>query len=226
MSKPVLSGVGSGPSHRRMARRSKDVVETVRTMIVSSELPPGTIVNESQLAERLGFGRTPVREALLLLAQEYLVKQVPGMGTTVAGLDISEYAMAAECLEVFEPFAATLAAGRITDDEVRELEAILTEARSAVERQDIDLLVRLDLRFHDAVVDSTRNRYLADAAKRLGRFGAAFTRYFYGRGASFAQAVAEHERILEALRNRDPDAAGRATKEHWHNGVERFRASL
>ena len=195
-------------------------------MIVSCELPPGTIVNESQLAEEFGYGRTPLREALLLLANEYLVKRVPGMGTTVAGLDISEYGMAVECLEVLEPFAATLAAARITDDEVGEIEAIITEAKCAVEKLDLDLLVKLDLRFHEVVVDSTGNQFLADAAKRLDRFGARFTRYFYGRGASSVQSVAEHERILEALRNHNPDAASKATEEHWRNGLERFRGSL
>jgi len=205
-----------------MARQSKDLVETIRSMIANLELPPGSVVSEGRLTKELGCGRTPVREALLILSTEYLVKQVPGVGSTVAGLDITDYTYITELQQAIEPFAARLAATRITDDELDELDAILEDARAAVEAGDIDEMAQLNLRFHEKVLAATRNQYMVDAAMRLNWYSVRFWRFAYSRGVPMMPSIHEHERILQALRNHDPDEAQKVSHDHWADYLTRF----
>ena len=135
MAKTVPAHTARSAPRRRMARQSIDLVDTIRSMIINLELPPGAVVSESQLMKQLGCGRTPVREALLILSNEYLINQVPGMGSTVAGLDITDYTLITELQEALEPFAARLAATHISDVELDQLEAIVAEAKTGCRGQ-------------------------------------------------------------------------------------------
>ena len=191
-------------------------------MIANLELPPGSVVSDGLLTKELGCGRTPVREALLVLSTEYLIKQVPGVGSTVAGLDITDYTFITELQQAIEPFAARLAAMRITDAELSELDAVLDEARVAVEAGDFDRMAELNLRFHEKVLTATRNQYMVDAAMRLNWYSVRFWRFAYSRGVSMAPSIHEHERILQALRNRDPDEAQKVSHDHWADYLTRF----
>src|SRR5919201_2087608 len=96
-------------------------------MIVSLELPPGGVISERALMERLRVGRTPVREALRRLAQEKLVDVYPRRGMFVTGVDVRELARLSEVRAVLEPEAARLAAERATDADRAELAALLEE---------------------------------------------------------------------------------------------------
>ncbi len=209
-------------ARRRMSRRSKDLVQSVRSMIVSFELPPGSVVSEGQLVRQLGAGRTPVREALLILAHEYLVKQVPGMGSTIAGLDIEEYALITELQEGLEPFAARLAAERITEDELQELDSIITRARLAAEAGDVNQVVQLNLRFHETVLTATQNKYIVDTGMRLNRYIIRFWHFAFARGMPMLPAIEENARIAEALRRHDPAEAERVVFAHWADALSRL----
>ncbi len=94
---------------------------SIRGLIVSLELAPGAVIDERQLIERLGIGRTPVREALRRLAQEQLVEVFPRRGMFVTGVDVRDLARISEVRAALEPEAARLAAERATDEERDEL---------------------------------------------------------------------------------------------------------
>jgi DNA-binding GntR family transcriptional regulator len=207
-------------------RQSEDVADTIRSMIVDFTLPPGGVVSEIQLMRQLGVGRTPVREALLVLAQEFLVKQVPGMGSVVAGLDISDFALVAQCQQAIEPFAARLAAVRITVAEVADLESILARAQAALDGGDMEAVVKANLEFHHAVLTATGNHYLADAGMRLQRCAVRFTRFAYDRGVPPGRSIEEHRRIVDALSRHLPDEAEERAREHWSSALVRFRDAL
>src|SRR5437870_13123370 len=96
-------------------------------MIVSLELRPGAVIDERRLMERLGIGRTPVREALRRLAQERLVEVYPRRGMFVTGVDVRELARLSEVRAVLEPEAARLAAERATEADREELAGLLLE---------------------------------------------------------------------------------------------------
>ena len=99
---------------RQASSLADQAYSAIRDLIVSLELRPGAVINERELMERLGIGRTPVREALRRLAQERLVEVFPRRGTFVTSVEIRDLARLSEVRAVLEPEAARLAAERAT----------------------------------------------------------------------------------------------------------------
>ncbi|MFM8239528.1 MAG: GntR family transcriptional regulator, partial [Actinomycetota bacterium] len=97
----------------------------IRALIVTLDLPPGSVISEPELQARLGLGRTPIREALRTLANERLVEVYPRRGMFVAALDPRDLSSLSEVREETEPFAARLAAERRTDDDLAVIDELL-----------------------------------------------------------------------------------------------------
>ena len=115
------------PDVADLRSQSEQAYDAIRELVVTLELPPGSLVDERDLMARLGLGRTPVREALRALAQEKLIEVYPRRGMFVTPVDARNLAALSEVRGVLEPFAARLAAERLTDDDRVELTALLTE---------------------------------------------------------------------------------------------------
>src|SRR5947208_6178972 len=128
----------------------------IREMIVSLELPPGAVIDERGLTERLGIGRTPTREALRRLAQERLVEVYPRRGMFVTSVEIRDLASLAEVRSLLESHAARLAAERATDDDRSALESLLDELETGGDL-DTSELMALDERIHRQVYRSAHN---------------------------------------------------------------------
>src|SRR5919205_1671808 len=111
----------------------------IRELIVTLELPPGSVVREPELTERLGIGRTPVREALRRLAQERLIEVYPRRGMFVTTVDVRDLARLCEVRAVLEPEAARLAAERATRADLDEIDAVRIELSTRRRRPDRDL---------------------------------------------------------------------------------------
>src|SRR6202163_2363099 len=108
---PVVAMVESADAARS---QSEEAYLRIRDRIVSLDMPPGSVVNESRLREELKIGRTPIREALQRLSRENLVKSVPHRGTFVTDVNITDLARITEVRVVLEGHAARLAAERLT----------------------------------------------------------------------------------------------------------------
>src|SRR5512135_2592148 len=106
--------------------------DAIRELIVTLELPPGAVVREPELTERLGVGRTPVREALRRLAQERLVEVYPRRGIFVTPVNIRDLASLSEVRAVLESHAARLAAERATAEERGELAELIAETEEGL----------------------------------------------------------------------------------------------
>src|SRR5262244_609479 len=119
----------------------------IRGLIVSLELAPGAVIEERELIERLGIGRTPTREALRRLAQERLVEVYPRRGMFVTNVEIHDLASLAEVRSVLESHVARLATERATDADRGALEALLNDLDG---QTDLDArgLMALDERIH------------------------------------------------------------------------------
>ena len=144
--------------HEAAASLADKAYHAIRELIVSLELPPGAVIDERALIERLSIGRTPVREALRRLAQERLVEVYPRRGMFVTGVDVRELARISEVRAVLEPEAARLAAERATEAERAGLATLLDE----LEAQGLDerALIGLDERIHRAVYRCAHNDLL------------------------------------------------------------------
>jgi DNA-binding GntR family transcriptional regulator len=219
--------VASVPPLKAGPKRASDIVEKrLVRMIVSLELPPGALIGEAELMERLGCGRTPLREALQRLSQEYLVVSIPRKGVRIAELDLADYVRLMEAASQIEAVAARLAA-RIADSEhLERLESVVEAAAQASRSRDILGVANLDYEFHYLVAECGANRYVIDASARLQRLASRFIYLAMKRGLTGWESLDEHHRIIAAIRARDEEAAAETTLQHWVHARDRIVAAL
>lgn len=195
-------------------------------MILSLDLPPGAVLSEAELTRRLDCGRTPLREALQRLASEYLVVTIPRRGITISELSLTDYVQLIEAVSHLEGIAAKLATQRITDKEIAVLEEIISKAEEAYKEDDIFTVVELDYSFHYMISQIARNRYLADATKRLHRLTSRFIILAWKNGDKKIISNEEHRKILSAIKARKGSQAKQRTFEHTQNAKERILNAL
>lgn len=186
----------------------------IRRKIVSLELPPGAIIDETALQRELGVGRTPIREALQRLSLERLVVIVPRRGMFVTDIGITDLQRVFEVRVGLETLAARLAARRGTEAHWQQMEAVLAAQPVEEAAQDNEALIEIDERCHAIMYAATDNRFLEDALTTLYTLSLRLWYYFLPRIGSMQEAVLEHRRILVALQSGDGDRAARLLAHH------------
>ncbi len=192
----------------------------IRELIVTLELPPGAVVREPELTERLGIGRTPVREALRRLAQERLVEVFPRRGMFVTKVDVRDLARLCEVRVALEPEAARLAAERATQADLAELQGVLAEL-GGPRKRDPRALIDLDERIHRAIYHASHNRYLAETLEEYYAHALRIWMVALAR-TDIGAAVGGHHAVLEAVVRGDGARAARLMREH----VESFEHTV
>jgi DNA-binding GntR family transcriptional regulator len=191
---------------------SDKAYHAIRGMIVSLELAPGAVIDERELIERLGIGRTPVREALRRLAQERLVEVYPRRGMFVTGVDVRELARLSEVRAVLEPEAARLAAERANEADRAELAALLAE----LDGGDGELM-DLDERIHRAVYRAAHNDLLASTLEQYYVLALRIWSIALDRARDLEEAVEAHRALLEAINDGDGERAASTMRAHVQN---------
>jgi DNA-binding GntR family transcriptional regulator len=192
----------------------------IRELIVTLELPPGAVVREPELTERLGIGRTPVREALRRLAQERLIEVYPRRGMFVTTVDVRDLARLCEVRAALEPEAARLAAERATQADLDELQALLDEVRAS-RRRDARVLIDLDERVHRGLYHATHNPFLVETLEEYYAHALRIWMVALAR-TNLGAAVGEHAAVLEAVLRGDGRRASALMRAH----VEAFEAAV
>ncbi len=204
----------AGTAALRRAGLHVRAVERLRAMIVQGELAPGTALVEGDLAQVLGVSRTPLREAVKLLAQEGLIELRANRSACVRALEPRDVTELFEALAGIERLAAELAAKRLTAAGLRRLEALqdTIEREHAAGRR--EPYYAANRAIHRAIVEAAENRPLAQAhAALLTR--AEQARFLALRHAHrWEESIVEHREILAALSRRDAERAGRLLGEH------------
>lgn len=179
--------------------------------IRSGTLAPGARLRETDLADRLGISRTPVREAIRQLETDGLVIHLPRQGATIRRLDHAEVVELYEMRAVLEGTAARLAARAASDIELAELAALNDE----LERAPVgDAARELNRVFHRTLIDAARNRFLIKAMSALQKTLLILGPTTLADPDRAMSAVAEHAALLGALRSRDGAAAEAAMRAH------------
>ena len=189
----------------------------IRELIVTLELPPGSVVREPELTERLGIGRTPVREALRRLAQERLVEVFPRRGMFVTEVDARDLARLCEVRVALEPEAARLAAERATQADLAELDG--------GRKRDPRALIDLDERIHRAIYHASHNPYLAETLEQYYTHALRIWMVALAR-TDIGAAVGGHQAVLEAVVRGDGARAERLMREHVESFEEAVRDVL
>jgi DNA-binding GntR family transcriptional regulator len=193
------------------------VVSRLRDLIIEGGLAPGARLHERQLCDGLGVSRTPLREALKVLASEGIVELLPNRGARVARLDENDIENMFEVMGALEALAGTLACRRIGEAELAEIGALHYEMMAQYIRRDLPAYFRLNQAIHAAIVAAAGNPVLAatyhNLAVRMRR-----ARYLANLSDErWQHAVAEHTAILDALRARDGARLAQLLAEHLRN---------
>ncbi len=186
----------------------------IRELIVSLTLPPGSILNERELMQELGLGRTPVREALRTLAREQLVEVYPRRGIFVSGVDVGDLAGLSEVRLALESAGARIAAERALPEDRERCAELLDELEAAANEDDERGLIELDQRIHRHVYTCTHNPFLA---RTLEEYYVLTLRIWFvalDRVARLDDAVREHRELLQAIRDGDADTAEEVMRRH------------
>ncbi|MFE5890015.1 GntR family transcriptional regulator [Streptomyces sp. NPDC002285] len=199
----------------------------IRDRLVMLEIRPGAPINEDQLAQSLGVGRTPVREALKRLQYERLITTYPRRGTFATDVNITDLAHISEVRLELEPLAAAQAARRATAADRAVLTALRVELESEGPRQrDASELMHLDLQVHRAIYAATHNPYLEDTLVRHDNLATRIWCLFVDRLSDMAGHVEEHGPLVEAIVAGDPDKAAQLARSHVEGFEQAIREAI
>jgi DNA-binding GntR family transcriptional regulator len=192
------------------------VTAAIRAKIFSGDLPAGTPLRQRNLAALLGVSVTPIREALRRLEAEGLVTYDVHIGATVVGIDSRPTEENFRIRAMLEGLAASMAAERVTDDDIDELENILRKMKECG-TSDVGVLSALNRDFHFRIYSYARAPLLYSMILRLWQsFGG-----FPVLGRHLHESLAQHELIIAALKARSGSAAEEATRVHILTGMAR-----
>lgn len=193
--------------------------------IVTLEMPPGSVVNEAQVREELGIGRTPIREALQRLARENLVRSIPHRGTFVTEVNITDLARITEVRVVLESHAARLAAEKHTTADGAAISELLAMLRPS-QVVDQGELMRLDESVHRMVYRSAHNPFLEATLQRYFNLSLRLWYLVLDRQVGLRRAVEEHIDLLQAVLARDGELAETIMRNHVINFEREIRKVL
>lgn len=207
----------------------EQVASQVRAAIEDAHFKPGFRLIERELCELLGVGRSSVREALRQLEAEGLVQSLPQVGTIVALMDQEEHLrMIFEARTVLEGLAVRLFTQRASDEVINRLEEVCREIEMAARNKDLSGVFRIKSRYYEILEEGTENSIVSGQLRVL-RTRLTITR---GRaivqwsGTQAADSVIEVRRIVDAIHQRDAQAAERLALDHVNHAMERAFTTL
>ncbi len=202
------------------------LIGSLRALIVQGELLPESRVPEVSLCERFGVSRTPLREALKVLASEGLVEILPNRGSRITKTSISDLHELFQVMSALEDLAGELAAARITDDEIAHVRDLHEKMVLAFSQNDRPAYFELNQAIHDAILAASGNAALRTAHRAIaGRILA--SRYQANLSpVRWATAVKEHEALLRLLELRRGPELGRMLRVHILNKFESIQHNL
>jgi DNA-binding GntR family transcriptional regulator len=192
----------------------QEVATRLRQRIVEGLVAPGAKLNERELSELLQVSRTPLREAIKMLAAEGLVELLPNRGAVVASMSEQDVADTFEVIAGLEGQSGELAAQRVTEPELAEIRALHYEMLAAFTRRDLPTYYRLNAQIHTLINAAARNPVLTQTWRNVNarlqalRFRSNFD------DAKWQRAVQEHERMVELLAARDAEGLRRLLVTH------------
>jgi len=190
----------------------------LREEIITVRLPPGTLLREPELMQRLDVGRTPVREALLRLQRDGFVVVVARGGTFVSKIDISDLTAIYEARARIESWATRLAAQRLTEADRREARGLIDALQALTIPGEAEALLALDRRIHRFIYRSAKNTYLYETLDHYHNLSLRILHVALQRFPSLIpgldQVVQEQTQMLEAVCRGDADTAERIALHH------------
>ncbi len=202
------------PGKRARGSGAAAVYEELRQQILGMDIEPGTLLDETELAERFRLSRSPVREALVRLSAEGLVQTLRNRSSIVAPFDISSIPSYLDAIELLYRLTTRLAARNRRPEQLSRIKTLFDEHAAATRRDDALEMVRLNREFHMAIAEASGNSFyvkwtgqVLDQGQRILRL------YLHNLGDHIeSEVIADHQAMVSAIETQDPDAAERAAR--------------
>jgi len=200
------------------------IYNELKKRIVLLDYEPGQVLREKELIEEFGVSRTPVREALIRLEVEGLVRIFPNLGTIVSEVSFQQLKDIIEIRQYLVRLTGQLAAARCTKEDLDQMRSHVAQMKN--QSGNIKEMMRLDSSLHDLINQATKNEMLVkilgmlrDQAVRIWTFSPSDDEYF-------EKVAAEFEALIDALERRDEDESARLLEKHTRRFIEHVREQL
>lgn len=190
------------------------VQQEIERRILQGELAPGAKLIEAELAAGLGVSRGPVREAFRMLEEAGLVRQEKNRGVFVRDIPLDEAMEIYDLRAMMDEAVGRELATRITPEQLKAVRGMVDAMEKAVKAGDADGYHLLNLDFHDKLVEFAGNRKLTTLYRRLINELSLFRRLNLADAKLLPISAGEHRAIVKAIASGDPDAAGKAMRDH------------
>ena len=196
----------------------------IQEWIIDGTLQPEEKLNDANLAEALGVSRTPIREALQLLAVQGFVEMKPGVATQVTSINKEDISKILPPLAALQALAAELATPVLTQHTIDSLRQINSKFSQSIGEGNYYYALKMDEQFHEVIVDVVRNSYLNNTITMLQ---AHVRRLFFHKSIILKpDSFEEHEAILRAFECQDNETASRIARNNWLRPIEVYYSHL
>ncbi len=221
----LATGMGTQQASASLVQK---VAQQLRTLLVEGRIAPGAKLNERELAQACAVSRTPLREAIRMLAAEGLVVLLPNRGAAAVDLSESDIAHTFELIAGLEGLSGELAAQRITDEALNEIKAMNLEMHAAFVRQDLSTYYRINAAIHQAINAAAGNPVLIDTYTQVNARLQALRFRSNQDADKWQKALQEHDAMVQALEARDAAGLRALLVAHLHSkrdvALEQLRA--
>lgn len=204
----------------------QQVAEVLRAAITSGRFRPGQRLVERDLCELTGVSRASVREALRQLESEGLIRNLPNRGPSVSLLSREDATSIYQIRGALEALAAQLFAANASDSQIAELDAAVRALEQAYRAGEIELIVEAKRRFYEVLLEGSGNNIVASVLNTMNARITMLRRVSLASPERWPSSIREIRAVLRAIKQRDPDAASKASLRHVEQAAEVALASL
>jgi DNA-binding GntR family transcriptional regulator len=198
----------------------EDVAERLREQIFSHDLAPGSWLDEQSLAIAFGISRTPMREAIKVLASEGLVTTKMNKGAYVTEVNRRDLEQIFTVLSLLEGQAAKETALSASEDQLTELDNLHHRLEKAAADRDLEQFFEINVKFHEMIQEIAGNTWMNGVIADLRKVLKLQRRDSLSRSGRLLSSLVEHREILQAILKRDAVAAEQAMRKHLAQGLE------
>ncbi|MES2587169.1 MAG: GntR family transcriptional regulator [Pseudomonadota bacterium] len=198
----------------------EDVAERLREQIFSHELAPGSWLDEQSLAAHFGISRTPMREAIKVLASEGLVTTKMNKGAYVTEVDRRDLEQIFTVLSLLEGQAAKETAINASEAQLTHLDNLHHRLEKAAADRDAEQFFEINVKFHELIQEIAGNKWMNGVIEDLRKVLKLQRRDSLSRGGRLLSSLLEHREILQAILKRDAPGAEAAMRKHLAHGLE------
>lgn len=198
---------------------SQKVYQVLKKEIVRGILEPGSRLSENKLAKEMHVSRTPIREAIRKLTAEGLVKTSPNKRMTVSKVSLVDMKEVLLVRGALEGLAASIAAKRISSQEIDKLEKIVTQMSLYATKKHLSSYCEVDDKFHDLILDVCGNKWIIKVRENLSNFIYRYRVMSLSVPERIKCSLEEHRAIMESLKRHDSEEANKLSQIHMENTI-------